>query len=98
MSAHEPTPDLINKRLIYKDSLNAFPAWADYQLRPNFPTAMVVCPDLFSPENAMEALDMIETHLIGPLGLKTLDPRLAGFFVIADSELIRHHRSVSLKV
>jgi len=66
---------LVNRRLIYKDSFGATNQWQDFQLRPNFLIAMVLAPELFEQKKAIQALDVVEDVLIGPLGVKTLDPR-----------------------
>ncbi|KAF2175429.1 glycoside hydrolase family 133 protein [Zopfia rhizophila CBS 207.26] len=65
---------VINRRGIYKDLYRSGKEYEDYQLRPNFPVAMTVAPDLFDPEHALYALHMADKILLGPLGMKTLDP------------------------
>lgn len=70
----EDRQKLVNKKSIYKDSVGATNEWQDYQLRPNFVISMAVAPDLFNPDHARAALDVVESLLRGPLGMKTLDP------------------------
>ncbi|KAF2474646.1 glycogen debranching enzyme [Lindgomyces ingoldianus] len=65
---------IVNRRGIYKDLYRSGKEYEDYQLRPNFPVAMVVAPDLFDPEHALYALQMADRILLGPQGMKTLDP------------------------
>ncbi|KIW84549.1 glycogen debranching enzyme [Fonsecaea pedrosoi CBS 271.37] len=67
-------PKIINRRGIYKDLYKSGKEYEDYQLRPNFPIAMVVAPDLFTPERALHALKVADDVLRGPTGMATLDP------------------------
>lgn len=68
--------NLINKRQIYKDTLNSSLPWSDYQLRPNFLIAMTVAPQMFEPEHARQALEQCRLYLANEpnsIGIKTLD-------------------------
>lgn len=71
---YDVNPKIINRRGIYKDVYRSGKEYEDYQLRPNFPVAMTVAPDLFDPEHALYALQMADRILLGPQGMKTLDP------------------------
>ncbi|KAL3476789.1 hypothetical protein BJX99DRAFT_136895 [Aspergillus californicus] len=65
---------IINRRGIYKDLYRSGKLYEDYQLRSNFPIAMVVSPDLFTPSKALAALALADSVLVGPIGMATLDP------------------------
>ncbi|GMM31571.1 bifunctional 4-alpha-glucanotransferase/amylo-alpha-1,6-glucosidase [Martiniozyma asiatica (nom. inval.)] len=65
---------LVNRRGIYKDLFKTSSPYEDYQLRGNFPIAMVVAPELFTDSKALKAIDTADKVLRGPIGLRTLDP------------------------
>ncbi|EAZ63299.2 glycogen debranching enzyme [Scheffersomyces stipitis CBS 6054] len=65
---------LVNRRGIYKDLYRSGKPYEDYQLRANFPIAMVAAPELFTPKNALAALRTADRVIRGPVGLRTLDP------------------------
>ncbi|VDO18027.1 unnamed protein product [Brugia timori] len=65
----------VNRRGIIKDTYGSTQGYTDYQLRPNFSIALAVAPKLIAPEKAWQALQIAEKELLGPLGIKTLDPR-----------------------
>lgn len=67
-------PKIINRRGIYKDLYRSGKPYEDYQLRPNFPIAMTVAPDLFTQSRALYALAAADEYLRGPTGMATLDP------------------------
>jgi glycogen debranching enzyme len=74
-ATYNVNPAIINRRGIYKDVCGSGPGreWSDYQLRPNFPIAMTVAPELFDPKHALNALEVADNILRAPLGMKTLD-------------------------
>ncbi|CAF2153377.1 unnamed protein product [Rotaria magnacalcarata] len=69
------TSGFVNRRQIYKDTINSTLQWTDYQLRPNFLIAAVIAPEMFNKTNIWLALKQVETILLGKYGIKTLDPR-----------------------
>ncbi|CAF1006839.1 unnamed protein product [Rotaria sordida] len=54
--------EYVNRRQLYKDTINSSLRWTDFQLRPNFIIAAVIL-----------ALKQVETILLGKSGIKTLD-------------------------
>lgn len=73
-SNYDVDSGIVNRRGIYKDLYRSSKEYEDYQLRPNYPIAMVVAPDLFDPEKALYAIHMADLYLRGPEGMATLDP------------------------
>ncbi|KAI8971904.1 glycogen debranching enzyme [Mycotypha africana] len=65
---------IVNRRGIYKDVYKATEAYTEYQLRPNLFVAMVVAPELFDKSHAKECIQICREVLVGPLGMRTLDP------------------------
>ncbi|CAI4216989.1 unnamed protein product [Parascedosporium putredinis] len=74
-SADEDKDFDVDAQGIYKDLYRSGKPYEDYQLRPNFPIAMAVAPELFTPARALHALSVADTVLRGPTGMATLDPR-----------------------
>jgi glycogen debranching enzyme len=72
---YDVNPKIINRRGMYKDLYKSGKEYEDYQLRPNFPIAMTVAPDLFDPKHALQALVLADEALRGPTGMATLDPK-----------------------
>lgn len=71
---YDVNTSIVNRRGIYKDLYKSGKEYEDYQLRPNFPIAMTVAPQLFDPGKALRALELADSVLCGPTGMVTLDP------------------------
>ncbi|KAI8992417.1 glycogen debranching enzyme [Pilobolus umbonatus] len=65
---------IVNRRGVYKDVYKATEAYAEYQLRPNIFVAMTVAPELFDQDHASGCIRICQKALLGPLGMRTLDP------------------------
>ena len=68
--------NLVNKRNIYKDTVNSTHKWTDYQMRPNFLIALVVAPQMVKRENALKSIEQARQFLMNDpqtIGIKTLD-------------------------
>ncbi|KAL9597440.1 MAG: hypothetical protein Q9219_005132 [cf. Caloplaca sp. 3 TL-2023] len=73
-SSYDINSSVVNRRGIYKDLYRSGKEYEDYQLRPNFPIAMTVAPQLFNLDRALGALAIADKYLHGPTGMATLDP------------------------
>jgi len=73
-SKYDINSAIVNRRGIYKDLYKSGKEYEDYQLRPNFPIAMTVAPQLFDASHALQALLLADKVLRGPTGMATLDP------------------------
>lgn len=73
-SKYDVNSSVVNRRGIYKDTYKCSKEYRDYQLRPNFPIAMTVAPDLFNASHALGALVKTDEVLLKPYGMATLDP------------------------
>ncbi|KAK4475741.1 hypothetical protein MN116_001003 [Schistosoma mekongi] len=65
-------PNLLYNKGIYRDSVGSSGGYTDNQLRPNFLVTMVVASELFTPERAWNALEIVQKRLTGPIGMCTL--------------------------
>nr|APP18135.1 glycogen-debranching enzyme [Anisakis simplex] len=82
----------VNRRFIVKDTYGSTFEYTDYQLRPNFAIALAVAPKLMSAKNAWSAICIAEKELLGPLGIKTLDPKdwnYDGFYNNDDDSIVK---------
>ncbi|RNA36596.1 glycogen debranching enzyme isoform X1 [Brachionus plicatilis] len=68
--------NLVNRRNVYKDTVNSSHKWTDYQMRPNFLIALVVAPQMVRRKNSLKSLEQVKQFLMNDphtIGIKTLD-------------------------
>ncbi|GBC01200.1 hypothetical protein RclHR1_00410027 [Rhizophagus clarus] len=94
-SRYELNTKLVNRRGVYKDTYKASNNYGDYQLRPNFPIAMVVAPELFDNQHALQALNVAREVLAGPLGMRSLDPKDWAYRGIYDNNNDNDDKSIA---
>lgn len=56
---------------------------------------MTVAPELFTPEHALSALKVYHAHLVGPLGVATLDPADSDYRPHYDNANDGHDRAIA---
>ncbi|KAK6735058.1 hypothetical protein RB195_018326 [Necator americanus] len=65
----------VNRRNMVKDTVDSSLGFTDFQLRCNFVIALATAPTLLDAHKAWLALDTAKEILLGPIGIKTLDPK-----------------------
>jgi len=66
--------EIVNRTGIYKDLYRSGKPYEDYQLRANFPIAVLAAPELFGIDKISRTLKLTDDVLVGPVGIATLDP------------------------
>nr|AOE43285.1 glycogen debranching enzyme/amylo-alpha-1,6-glucosidase [Synstelium polycarpum] len=82
----------VRRRYVYKDTVGSKNTYSDYQFRPNQLVAMSFAPELFKKEHVVKTLDIVKSYLIGPLGVKTLDPNDTDYHANYDNSLDTDYR------
>ncbi|EGG21391.1 glycogen debranching enzyme [Cavenderia fasciculata] len=82
----------VRRRYIYKDTVGSKNSYSDYQFRPNQLVAMAFAPELFTRDYVLRTLDITKQSLIGPLGVRTLDPNDTDYHANYNNSLDNDYR------